>query len=334
MKALVKILYPLMVFLLVFLPTYVYFHGTATQYRVMLNKPEPTKMDLGLDSKNEAGIEEIELPSYDIDFKLIKAVDKLQRREEAEIGPVNFETFRYMLNPKNTCDGFQNTLTNVLVLVKSAPDHQRLRQWLRLLVKDTIGSYAKNMRLLFLLGFSKKMNSDIKAEYTKYGDIVQRNFIDTYRNLTYKTQMGYDWATAFCSSASFIMFQDDDFFINVKNVFNFLSKQYKPEDVFTGRLVKSGASVVRDRASKWFVSNIVFSNEAFPSYLPGGSYLVSAEIGRRLSLAFPYVPNIPVDDVYVGLVASKLGITLKYSALFDFSDCQNWNNTLACKAFL
>lgn len=329
-----KVLYPLSVFLFVFLLTYVYFHRTATRYQTVVLNTEPTKTDLGLASNNEADFKEIVLPSYDVDLKLIKAVDSLQRREPTEIGPVNYEKFRYMLNPKNVCNGFQKTLTNVLVLVKSAPDHQRLRQWLRLLVKDTAGSYAKNIRMLFLLGFSEKVNRDLKIEHTKYGDIIQKNFIDTYRNLTYKTQMGYEWATAFCSSASFIMFQDDDFFTNVKNVFSFISKQYKPENVFIGRLVKSGASVVRDRASKWFVSNIVFSNDVFPPYFPGGSYLVSAEIGRRLSLAFPYVQNIPVDDVYVGLVASKLGITLKYSALFDFANCQNWSNSLACKAFL
>ncbi|XP_061182574.1 beta-1,3-galactosyltransferase brn-like [Saccostrea echinata] len=335
MKTILKFLYPVVVFLIVFMLTYVLFYRMAKKYQIV-PKSEPKKTDLGLDYETEEDIEEIEMPSFDIDLKLVKAVDKLQQHQTPDIGPVNLEKFNYMLNPRGACDGFQKE-TNascVLVLVKSAPDHARLRQWLRVLMNDTIGKYGKNLRLLFLLGFSKKNNRDIYQEGIKYGDIIQRDFIDTYRNLTFKTKMGYEWASSFCKSASFIVFQDDDFFINVKNVFDFLSRQYKPDDLFIGYLVPAGASVVRERASKWFVSNIVFSSDAFPPYFPGGSYFVSSRIAKRLTLAFPYVQDIPVDDVYLGLVASKLGIPLKHSSLFDFANCQNWNKCLACKAFI
>lgn len=300
----------------------------------MVPTKDPVELELAMDAGVD--IEEIDIPSYDMDITLMKAVDKLVRRESTDLKPVNLKKFRYMLTPGHKCE-FRERTTNfsrVLVLVKSAPDHQRLRRWLRLLMNDTIGILSNNVKMFFLLGYSRELNNDIRSESEKYDDIIQKNFIDSYRNLTYKTQMAYEWASMYCSSADFVLFQDDDFFANIKNVVEFLSEQLTPEELFTGHVVEAGSTVIRDRASKWFVSNIAFSNNMFPAYFPGGSYIASSQIVERLSFAFPFVPVIPVDDVYVGLVSSKLGITMKHSHRFYFSDCQNWSHCLACKAFL
>lgn len=339
MRRTLRCIYPLCVFLVTFLITYLYLYLSTNGHqrprpRYVAPPKDPVDMDLGLETGVD--IEEIDIPSYDMDINLMKAVEKLVRREPTDLKPVNLKKFRYMLTPAHGCkfrEGASN-FSRVLVLVKSAPDHQRLRRWLRLLMSETVGNFSNNVQMFFLLGYSREMNSDIRLESEKYDDIIQKNFIDTYRNLTYKTQMAYEWASTFCSYADFVLFQDDDFFANIKNVVEFLSAQLNPTELFTGHLVETGSSVVRDRASKWFVSNIAFSNNLFPAYFPGGSYLASWQIVERLSLAFPYVSFIPVDDVYIGLVASKLGITMIHSHLFYFSDCQNWSHCLACKAFL
>lgn len=330
-------IYSVSLFIGIFSFTYLYFYvSTKLNLRHRPSFKTPGK-NPSLLSVFNAGhhIKEIDIPSYEMDLKLMKAVEKLIRRDRIDLKPVNLEKFRYMVRPNGPCDfhSASSNFSRVLVLVKSAPDHYRLRQWLRLLMNETVGQMAGNLRMFFLLGYSKEMNIDINAESKKYGDIIQKNFIDTYRNLTYKTQMAFEWATTDCASVDFVLFQDDDFFANIKNVFEFLSVQLKPEELFTGFLVEKGSSVVRDRTSKWFVSDISFSNEVFPAYFPGGSYIASYKIVERLSYAFPYVKFIPVDDVYVGLVASKLGLAMKASHLFYFSDCDNWHSCLACKAF-
>lgn len=339
MRRVLRCVYPLCVFLVAFLTTYIYLHLSTNglqrpKPKYMVPTKDPVELELAMDAGVD--IEEIDIPSYDMDITLMKAVDKLVRRESTDLKPVNLKKFRYMLTPGHKCD-FRERTTNfsrVLVLVKSAPDHQRLRRWLRLLMNDTIGILSNNVKMFFLLGYSRELNNDIRSESEKYDDIIQKNFIDSYRNLTYKTQMAYEWASMYCSSADFVLFQDDDFFANIKNVVEFLSEQLTPEELFTGHVVEAGSTVIRDRASKWFVSNIAFSNNLFPAYFPGGSYIASSQIVERLSFAFPFVPVIPVDDVYVGLVSSKLGITMKHSHRFYFSDCQNWSHCLACKAFL
>ncbi|RCN30840.1 hypothetical protein ANCCAN_23387 [Ancylostoma caninum] len=57
--------------------------------------------------------------------------------------------------------------------------------------RRTLGKYANqyNFTLLFPLGLSSdsKVNEALKEEHIKWGDILQADFQDTYRNLTLKT---------------------------------------------------------------------------------------------------------------------------------------------------
>jgi hypothetical protein len=55
----------------------------------------------------------------------------------------------------------------------------------------------------------------VKQEDADFGDIIQFNFCESYRNLTLKTLMGFKWATEFCSNAHFIMKTDDDVYVNI-----------------------------------------------------------------------------------------------------------------------
>ncbi len=55
-----------------------------------------------------------------------------------------------------------------------------------------------------------------------YGDLVQENFLDSYRNLTLKTLMGIRWASIYCANAKFIVKIDDDVVLNPYFLVNYL----------------------------------------------------------------------------------------------------------------
>jgi hypothetical protein len=68
-------------------------------------------------------------------------------------------------------------------------------------VRETWGRPAlPGTALVFLVGIpgGEHGNTHLEEESTLHGDIVQGGFLDTYRNLTYKTTMGLLWATSFC----------------------------------------------------------------------------------------------------------------------------------------
>ena len=67
----------------------------------------------------------------------------------------------------------------------------------------------------------------VKLESDVHGDIMQGSFADTPRNLTYKHVMGYKWVDERCSNKpKFVLKSDDDVFIEMYHLFNFVSAVY------------------------------------------------------------------------------------------------------------
>jgi len=72
--------------------------------------------------------------------------------------------------------------------------------------------------LVFLLGTpvaGARAQKLLEDESQEFGDIVQGNFLDTYRNLTYKNLMGKLWVASFCSQAELIVKTDDDAYVDL-----------------------------------------------------------------------------------------------------------------------
>ena len=59
-------------------------------------------------------------------------------------------------------------------------------------------------------------------ENVQHADIVQGNFVDSYRNLSYKATMGNLWVSEFCEQAEFVVKTDDDMFIDLFEVSDLL----------------------------------------------------------------------------------------------------------------
>ena len=45
----------------------------------------------------------------------------------------------------------------------------------------------------------------LQEETTLHGDIVQEDFTDSYRNLTYKAIMAMKWVSTYCKHATFVL---------------------------------------------------------------------------------------------------------------------------------
>jgi hypothetical protein len=65
----------------------------------------------------------------------------------------------------------------------------------------------------------------IELENSKFGDILQGNFIDAYRNLTYKHTMVFKWFLESCASAEYLLKTDDDVFINTPFLIHYLENR-------------------------------------------------------------------------------------------------------------
>ena len=256
--------------------------------------------------------------------------------------PVNPHRFQFILNPTNVCSQSQHHKADVFLLayIHTAPSHYRRRTAIR----ETWGNLRNfrdvGFRIVFLMGrpLNQSIQEAVQMEADIYGDIVQEDFIDSYRNLTYKAIMGLRWITNYCSQAKYVLKADDDIFVNIFNVmshFQSITKYEGPQNSLIQCLVWSRMKVVRDPRSKWYIPPSEFSNDYFPTYCSGSAYMFSGDIIPKMYNASFFTPFFWVDDFYItGLLASK--VNAKYSRfnsvyslgpstfLSKFSDENKW----------
>ncbi|GCB76387.1 hypothetical protein scyTo_0017460, partial [Scyliorhinus torazame] len=132
----------------------------------------------------------------------------------------------------------------------------------------------------FLLGYNTRYQSMILNESLHYQDIIQKNFTDTYYNLTLKVLMGIEWAHEFCPSVSFVMKTDSDMFVNTYYLTELLSERTRTH-LYTG-FVKANEKPIR--------------------------YALSDLVEKILTVS-KHIPILKLEDVYFGLCLQKLNVT-------------------------
>ncbi|KAK3109014.1 hypothetical protein FSP39_021176 [Pinctada imbricata] len=227
-----------------------------------------------------------------------------------DLKPINTENvYGTKHNPLHVCS---TKRLDILCVVKSSP--QNIGR--RLAIRESWGKLASKgtNKLIFSLGDTKliTLQNIIENEAERFSDILQFNFQDAYRNLTVKLINNVRWTSMFCSQAKFVAFIDDDIAINFRNLQNFLRNLSSSDTdlLYTGYVVYGhGISPSRDE-SKHNLSWDEYKYPCFPSYVSGAITITSGRTLKLFDAAIPYVKPFFVDDVYLGVVALKLGITL------------------------
>ena len=169
----------------------------------------------------------------------------------------------------------------------------------------------------------------IDKENQLHNDIVQADFIDSYYNNTIKTMIGLKWVASYCPDAEFAFFVDDDYYVSTKNLLKFSRNPFgdgseeKTELFdFDGRLyagyVFPTSSPMRHKISKWYVSLDEYPYCRYPPYVTAGAYLLSNRAFKELHLASSYVKHFRFDDIYMGILSKKIGLTPTHSSQFHF----------------
>ena len=114
--------------------------------------------------------------------------------------------------------------SNILVLILITTTHEKVS--VRNAIRRTWVSPANNntnhVRYAFLLGKHHSGHAPFEIalheENNEWQDIIQDDFIDSYRNLTLKTVMGLRWAANNCPDAQYVMKTDDDVYVNIEGL--------------------------------------------------------------------------------------------------------------------
>ncbi|MBN3299626.1 B3GT2 galactosyltransferase, partial [Amia calva] len=181
---------------------------------------------------------------------------------------------------------------------------------------------------IFVLGLpsgdqATQIQVELERESQEHHDIIQKDFLDSYRNLTIKTMAIMDWLVSYCLRASYAMKIDTDMFLNVDYLVNKLldpSAAHPKRNYITG-LVLENTAVHRNKGSKFYMPKEVFPSDTYPIYVSGVGYVFSIDLASKLLSTSWLVEPVFLEDVYVGLCLRQLGIrpvSLPQQGLFSF----------------
>lgn len=204
----------------------------------------------------------------------------------------------------------ENVKTKLTILVKSSTDHFDRRNVIRLTYGENNSELENfNLQTFFELGLPTNASTQvlIDDESNENWDILQGDFIDSYRNLTRKTIMGFEWATNNCLNTDFFLLVDDDVLVYPRNLLSTLNSYTKDDLLFMGDLDKN-STVIRDRKHSHFVSYEEYKKKKFPPVAFGGAILFSYRAFHDIFDVMPFIKFIWLEDVFIALAANATHI--------------------------
>ena len=164
---------------------------------------------------------------------------------------------------------------------------------------------------------NKKLTEALREEGEQQGDLLQGDFVDSYRNLTTKHLFALSWAALQCNTASWVLKTDDDQFVDTLHLPQLLRElRTSPDDqLFLCQILRRGPE--RDPGSKWYISEEEYPSSSYPPYCAGWAYLTTLPTIQALLKAAPSLTHLWIDDLFVtGLLASTLDPPVKF---YDWS---------------
>ncbi|XP_034035891.1 UDP-GlcNAc:betaGal beta-1,3-N-acetylglucosaminyltransferase 7 isoform X2 [Thalassophryne amazonica] len=238
--------------------------------------------------------------------------------------------FPMLINHPEKCTGD----TYLLMVIKSvATQHDR-----REVIRKTWGKEqvvnGKKIKTLFLLGKSsneaERENHQKLLEFEDYifGDILQWDFLDSFFNLTLKETHFLKWFNTYCPGVRYIFKGDDDVFVSVDNILEFLQSSKDTKNLFVGDVILN-AKPIRKKDSKYYVPLVLYNKTHYPPYAGGGGFLMDGIIARKLHGVADTLELYPIDDVFLGMCLEVLQVTpIKHTAFKTFGIVKNKKSKL------
>ncbi|XP_046443670.1 uncharacterized protein LOC124193748 [Daphnia pulex] len=244
-----------------------------------------------------------------------------------EFGPVinDVLSFRYPINIPS-CQAAEitnNTSANpsVFIAIISAAGNFKKRNDIRetwlihlksVLEKNLLGI---STRFGFFLGQTPydSIQKRIEEESQRHGDIVQIEMDDSYRNLTLKSIAVLNWVRQHCAKVDLVFKVDDDVYVNVHNLVNFVRSNYQSNNKLFGYPLLQTVPV--RYKGKHYISIEEYPWVNYPYYVQGPAYFMHASVVIPLLAASQTIPFNPFEDVFLtGMCREKAGAKIQISA--------------------
>lgn len=304
------------------------FGATYPLTRLILDFIEPGTAEPKTDSKNKnlprpPGQSGINIQQFDFQAGFVREINEVKSKfpeERAINGTLKHKhLLKYLIEEPDLCR--QHPDLQIISYVHSAVFKRENRQ----LIRDTWGSlkyYPQiRMRVIFVFGAAATQEEQkiISEESEKFHDIIQLDFVDSYKNLSYKGLSALQWISQHCLHPPWILKSDDDMIINVFGLVAYLAA-YTKQEAASNRVPEKimcavwwGMPVLRGTGcAKWCVTEEEWKEKTYPPYCSGSAFVVPTRVAPDLYHAYYHAPFLWVDDAYIsGVLAKEAGVRHK-----------------------
>ena len=194
----------------------------------------------------------------------------------------------------------------LIVLVSSSSVNYSSRMAIRR-TWGTDSALFRKWKTVFLVGEGNNaVEADrITREEQIFGDIIQGDYAESFANKVFKVQSGFEWAAKYCNF-HYLLKTDDDVFVNIHGLIDFLSRDDTPKTGFYyGHLMQNSPVL---RSGVYAVSQEDHPEEVYKDYLSGGGYVLSEDLAVKFTAMFDVVKPLKIDDAYIGRLAADIGV--------------------------
>ncbi|KAL7057279.1 hypothetical protein AAHC03_019421 [Spirometra sp. Aus1] len=231
------------------------------------------------------------------------------------VKPINNPNISIVCSSKSVCaSGTANSYWTMIIVKSALTNYARRLQLRKVIDRQSVEANVK-VGVLFSIGLpaNGQIPPDLLEEFAQFDDILLASYTDTYYNLTLKTISYLRFVHRRCLRASStFVFLDDDHGISLKQLRRLLSNF--PLSVVRSSIfghINARSPVMRSNESKWMTHRKAFPFPKYPQYAAGPCYIIGADLISKLSVAAAFTQLFPVEDAFVGIIASKLGLRIR-----------------------
>lgn len=236
----------------------------------------------------------------------------------------NLRNFSFVIN-NDVCATHP---VSIIMVVPSHPLNVAHRTVLRSVYNRIID--GQRISVVFLCGTIKNntLQEAILKENSVQKDIVQGNFNDGYRSVTYNHLQGLKWAINHCKQATYIIKVDDDIYLNLPLL---ISNLFSPRHDFTNKIFCSlwyHAIPKRNIRDKYYVSYQEYAGKEYPTYCNGWVVVYQQDVARQIVRTSAQISYFWMSDVFIaGMCPEKAGIgfvDMNPRYTYEIRDLKTW----------
>ncbi|KAL6734114.1 hypothetical protein Aduo_004688 [Ancylostoma duodenale] len=167
--------------------------------------------------------------------------------------------------------------------------------------------------LIFSVGLpsSPEHQERLKNESSIHGDILQANYMDTYRNLTLKQLAELRYVASSCQNIKAIIKLDDDVGWNVEKASQFINNSLSTNEICCSR--RSDFKPLYKPGEKWTVTKEEWDLPTFPPHCVGMMYIASIAAIKRMLTVVHLQKFFWIDDVFItGVLTEASNVTVRH----------------------